>query len=111
AASPPKPALIPKARVYLGASFGLKMLVATTPPAFPIGIPIDAMAIRRDSFGVLLAYHVDVSTDDAATPVVIRKQAKYAGPRFVWVSIHPRTTNPIRVEVTAVRANAHLIFK
>lgn len=75
-AKPPNPAVIPSAGTYLGASFGLKIFVEINPAAFARGTPTELITIRRFSLGVLLLYHVDVRTEAAEVPVVIKKQEK-----------------------------------
>ncbi|KAH3665359.1 hypothetical protein OGATHE_004175 [Ogataea polymorpha] len=100
-AAPPNPAVIPRAGTYLGASFARKMFVEMSPAAFASGTPTAEITTLLFSFGVLLLYHVEVSTDDADEPVVIRKHEKYATPMCACVSMQPNTTNPISVEATA----------
>lgn len=75
-AKPPKPAVIPKAGMYLGASFGLKMFVEIKPAALARGTPTAEMTALLLEPGVLLVYQVEVKTDEADAPIVIKKQEK-----------------------------------
>lgn len=110
-AKPPNPAVIPRAGTYLGASFGLKMLVEIKPAAFANGTPTELITIRRFSLGVLLLYHVDVRTEAAEVPVVIKKHEKYAASKLFSMSIAPKTAKPIKVDNTAIHMKSDLIFK
>jgi len=74
----PNAAVVMSAGKYLGASFGMKMLLLTTPIKFATGTPLFVSMTRLFSFAMLLLNHVSSMTLGALVPYVITKRAKYA---------------------------------
>ncbi len=62
--------------MYFGAEAGVKMLLETNPMTLASGTPIEVRTTRRPSWGTLLLYHVERSTDGADVPQHIMNVAK-----------------------------------
>lgn len=64
----PNAAVVAKAGMYFGDDFGVKILLDTRPMTLARGTPIEVRTTRRPSWGTLLLYHVESSTDGALVP-------------------------------------------
>lgn len=72
----PKAAVVARAGMYFGADFGKKMFDETSPITLASGTPTEVRTTLRPSWGTLLLYHVERSTEGAEVPQHIIKVAK-----------------------------------